>query len=94
MVREGLPRTYYIICNNPKLAKQMLHAHQKIVESLKAHDEKKTRAYMSRHWVLAYEASRRYLDHITKSQRIASGRGRENARTTHKIEELEDLKLD
>lgn len=93
MVGEWFPRTYNIICNNPKIAKRTLNAHQKIIEGLKAHDKTRAKAYMSRHWRVAYANSRYYLDYIMKTEGTASDRHHESAGIKESIKELESLKF-
>lgn len=93
MVGEWFPRTYHIICNNPKIAKRTLNAHQKIIEAIKAHDKTRAKAYMSRHWKVAYANSRDYLDYIMKTEGTASDRHHENAGIKESIKEMESLKF-
>lgn len=72
--REKFPRTYYIICNNPKLAKRLLNLHKQILEALKVQDSKKAKAYMAHHMKIAYEISKDYLKYLVETEQMITRR--------------------
>ena len=77
--REKFPRTYSIVCNDPKLAKRMLNLHKQILETLKAQDPKRAKAYMAKHMKVAYRISKEYLEQLMEAEGIVVKRlGREN----------------
>lgn len=68
--REKFPRTYSIICNDPKLSNQMLKLHKQILDMLKAQDPKRAKAYMAQHMKVAYRISKDYLEHLMETEGI------------------------
>ena len=68
--REKFPRTYSIICSDPKLAKRLLNLHRKILETLKAQDSKRAKAYMNQHIKVAYQISKDYIEHLMETEGI------------------------
>lgn len=72
--REKFPRTYHVICNDPKLAKRTLTLHQKIFEALRAQDPKRAKAYMTQHMKIAYQISKGYLEHVMETEGIVRGK--------------------
>lgn len=68
--REKFPRTYHVICSDPKLVKRVLDLHRKLLESLKAQDSKRAKACMSQHMKVAYQISKDYIAHLMEAEGI------------------------
>jgi GntR family transcriptional regulator, transcriptional repressor for pyruvate dehydrogenase complex len=70
IVRENLPRAYYFVCSNPKLAKRLMSLHRQVLQSLQTQDKKRAKACMASHTKIAYEISKDYLKDLMKAEGI------------------------
>ncbi len=68
ILNETFPKTYPVICKNPRLSKRTVTLHRRIFEALRAQDPKKAKVYMARHFKMAYQISRGYIEQAMQSE--------------------------
>ena len=72
LIKEKLPRTYLIICTNPKLGMRLVKLHRRVVDALRAGDVRKTKRAMTQHDEIAYEISKNYFEYLRKAKATRS----------------------